>query len=785
MASLDFPTSPANNQIYALNGVQYYYNADIGAWLTNLITNPLDANTTNTQIFFNDAGYANGNPNLRFDKLANTLYVSNVAVATNVSAAYFIGDGSQLTGISVAVSYDVANAAYGRANTSAQLAFRTIAISGNTINAASNTDTLTIGNSNNIVVLSNTVNSSLQITQNPSGVTPSTYGGTTAIPVIVIDAFGRVTAASNTSAAAQGVTSLSAATGITLTPNPITATGTIGLEAGVITAQAWTGGISALTTDNYGRVTSVTASAGYLTSLTGTAGQIFSSGGATPTVNLISTGVTASTYGGASFIPVLNVDAFGRITGASNVAVQGMDYAYANTIWGAANQAGVIANAAFGLTNTTYAAVNSAFAVINAAYTSSNAGYVVSNAAFGIANTALQNTTVTLAGSLTTTGTITANGYVYINPLTGEEGGEIQLNSTGANTNWKIDAYQNNIRVFAGSGTTVSNANFFHATGGIFRMGVNRTDPLYTLDVGGQVNCSGILVNGVAFSGGGDLTAANNWANTKVAAVTSNGSGRVWANTVVASGTETVYVDLATSGVTATIYGGASAIPVITVDAYGRVTAAANQAITSGGVTSVSGTATRISSTGGTTPVIDLVTAGAGAATYSSGISAVTVDAYGRVTSVTGSAGYVTSSGVTSVATGTGLTGGPITATGTVSVDYATWLTGLSAQTMTVTSLSDASGTIAWDASTSRMATVTMTGTGRTVSNPTNLRAGSYILIVKQDATGSRTITTWGSVFKWPAAIAPVLSTTASTTDVFSFWCDGTNLYGTYIPDCR
>lgn len=105
--------------------------------------------------------------------------------------------------------------------------------------------------------------------------------------------------------------------------------------------------------------------------------------------------------------------------------------------------------------------------------------------------------------------------------------------------------------------------------------------------------------------------------------------------------------------------------------------------------------------------------------------------------------------------------------------------------TMSVTSLSDSSGTISWDAATSRMATVTLTGTGRTVANPTNLRAGSYVLVVKQDGSGSRTITTWGSAFKWPGAIVPVLSTAINTTDIFSFWCDGTNLYGTFIPDCR
>ena len=74
-----------------------------------------------------------------------------------------------------------------------------------------------------------------------------------------------------------------------------------------------------------------------VSSITGTAGQIYSSGGTTPTLNLIETGVTTSTYGGASQIPVITVDAYGRLSSASNVAVQGMDYAYANTIGAASN----------------------------------------------------------------------------------------------------------------------------------------------------------------------------------------------------------------------------------------------------------------------------------------------------------------------------------------------------------------------------------------------------------------------------------------------------------------
>ena len=77
--------------------------------------------------------------------------------------------------------------------------------------------------------------------------------------------------------------------------------------------------------------------------------------------------------------------------------------------------------------------------------------------------------------------------------------------------------------------------------------------------------------------------------------------------------------------------------------------------------------------------------------------------------------------------------------------------------------------------------TVTLTGTGRTVAAPTNLKVGTLILHVYQDATGSRTITTWNSVFKWPGGVAPTLTTTVGARDVMSFFSDGTNLYGTYI----
>ena len=91
--------------------------------------------------------------------------------------------------------------------------------------------------------------------------------------------------------------------------------------------------------------------------------------------------------------------------------------------------------------------------------------------------------------------------------------------------------------------------------------------------------------------------------------------------------------------------------------------------------------------------------------------------------------------------------------------------------------------TINWDVSLGSVATVTLGG-NRTIAAPTNLKVGSYILHVIQDGAGSRTLT-WNSIFKWPAGVAPVLTTTGNRRDLFSFVCDGTNLYGSYLPDVR
>ena len=87
--------------------------------------------------------------------------------------------------------------------------------------------------------------------------------------------------------------------------------------------------------------------------------------------------------------------------------------------------------------------------------------------------------------------------------------------------------------------------------------------------------------------------------------------------------------------------------------------------------------------------------------------------------------------------------------------------------------------TIAWNLNNGDAAQVTLTA-NRIMGAPTNLKTGNYILIIKQDLTGSRTLT-WNAVYKFPGGVPPVLSTAPSAIDIVSFYCDGVNMYGSYV----
>jgi hypothetical protein len=93
--------------------------------------------------------------------------------------------------------------------------------------------------------------------------------------------------------------------------------------------------------------------------------------------------------------------------------------------------------------------------------------------------------------------------------------------------------------------------------------------------------------------------------------------------------------------------------------------------------------------------------------------------------------------------------------------------------------LTDAAN-IDWNISKGNIATVTLGG-NRVINNPTNLKVGGVSLFVRQDSVGSRTVTSWGSVFHWPEKLPPTLSTAANSVDLISGICDGTNIYVSYV----
>jgi hypothetical protein len=92
-----------------------------------------------------------------------------------------------------------------------------------------------------------------------------------------------------------------------------------------------------------------------------------------------------------------------------------------------------------------------------------------------------------------------------------------------------------------------------------------------------------------------------------------------------------------------------------------------------------------------------------------------------------------------------------------------------SANTSTAITVSLANGTVQ---------NLTLTGNA-TITMPTAVAGKSFIIILSQDATGSRTVT-WSTV-SWPSATAPTITSTASKKDIYSFFSDGTNWYGVTV----
>jgi hypothetical protein len=179
-------------------------------------------------------------------------------------------------------------------------------------------------------------------------------------------------------------------------------------------------------------------------------------------------------------------------------------------------------------------------------------------------------------------------------------------------------------------------------------------------------------------------------------------------------------------------------------------------------VTSVSGTAGQITSTGGTTPVLDL-TSGivtAGTTGSSSLIPVITVDTYGRVTSITTAAnpqGTVTSVDVSGGTTGLTTSGGPVTASGTITL----------AGTLNIAN--GGTGQTSASAAFNALSPITTTGDlilGNGTNSATRLAIGANAYVLTSDGTTASWQPAGGGSMVYPAAGIAVSTGSAWTTSL-------------------
>ena len=188
--------------------------------------------------------------------------------------------------------------------------------------------------------------------------------------------------------------------------------------------------------------------------------------------------------------------------------------------------------------------------------------------------------------------------------------------------------------------------------------------------------------------------------------------------------------------------------PTITIDSYGRVTAASSGssfAVTSVATANASNITVAGSGSGPYTGAITLTlpTGGVGAGSYN--IGAITVDAYGRVTSTT--AGY------------------------TANVSFANnylIAPALKAYSEFISNTTVSTTTTTLDLSTSNFFNLTLSSnTTLAFSNAPAGRAYYFTIVTTQDATGGR-ILSWPITSKYAGGTVPPQTTTANSVDVWN-----------------
>ena len=252
--------------------------------------------------------------------------------------------------------------------------------------------------------------------------------------------------------------------------------------------------------------------------------------GTLPAARLPTSGVTASTYGSASMVPQIQVDATGRITSASNVAI----------------------------------------AIAGSQITSGTVGT-------GVIGSGTANSSTFLRGDSTWQPISSIDGSFGQNT---SHGALLDLNTDPGHWGWTF------VQGTTNSPHTGTQAGYRARIG----MGSEYSRTQYAMELlvpraaqGG--NGVGYLFTrqqeGGTWGGWAKIKAgtADTWTTARTISLSTDASGSV---SLDGSGNVTLPLTLANSGVTANTYGSASTVPVIQVDAKGRITSANSTAISIG-----------------------------------------------------------------------------------------------------------------------------------------------------------------------------------------------------------
>ena len=170
-----------------------------------------------------------------------------------------------------------------------------------------------------------------------SGVTAGTYGSTGNILAVTVDDKGIVTAVTETAFTQGDIQSVLAGTG--LTGGGTSGVVTLDLDQTGVTPGTYgdSGNVTQFTIDSVGRISNVTevAIAGDILGVVAGTGLTGGGTSGTVTLDLEPSGVTAATYGTATSIPQITVDALGRVTTVTSLDVsdhtQSLSWNAANT----------------------------------------------------------------------------------------------------------------------------------------------------------------------------------------------------------------------------------------------------------------------------------------------------------------------------------------------------------------------------------------------------------------------------------------------------------------------